>query len=50
MERLYDILCRKSEIEGRMIASAKRVDDAYDMAEKALVAALERRMIELGKG
>lgn len=47
MERLYDILRRKSEIETRMIASAKRIDEAYEMAEKALGSALEHRLHDL---
>ena len=47
MERLYDILRRKSEIEARMIASAKRIDEAYEMAEKALGSALEHRLHDL---
>ena len=44
IERLYGLLKRRSDIEARMLASSKRIDEAYEMAEKALAHALGRRL------
>ena len=43
MERLYDILRKRTAIESKMLAASKNVDDAYIFAEKMLSYALKRR-------
>ena len=43
MERLYDILRKRTAVEASMLATSKDIDDAFTFAEKALSYALKRR-------
>lgn len=44
MEKLYDIIRRRTAIEASILATSKKVDDAFTLAEKAFSCALERRL------
>ena len=44
MEKLYDILRKRTAIEASMLATSKKVDDAFTLAEKAFSYALGRRL------
>ena len=47
MEKLYDILRRRTAIEASMLATSKKVDDAFTLAEKAFACALGSRLQSL---
>ena len=47
MEKLCDILRRRTAIEASMVATSKKVDDAFTLAEKAFACALGRRLQSL---
>ena len=43
MERLYEILRKRTAIEASMLATSKNTDDAFTIAEKAFTYAVKRR-------
>ncbi len=43
MEKLYDILRKRTAIEASMLATSKSIDDAFTVAEKAFSYVLECR-------
>ena len=47
MEKLCDILRRRTAIEASMVATSRKVDDAFTLAEKAFACALGRRLHSL---
>lgn len=47
MEKLRDIIRRRTAIEASMLATSKKVDDAFTLTEKAFSCALGRRLQSL---